>query len=97
MTQAESGGRPQVSTRRLSGRSGLALTVAAAGGRGEVSWTARQFAYRAGELAPFWYTAGLTWHLWRGCGSTDGPPVRSFGTLAEAKEYVAREQEDGTP
>ncbi len=56
----------------------------------EAQWCVRQWGFkpRRGRLAPWWYTPGLTWHLYAGVSPGDGPPVASFATIGEAKLNV---------
>ncbi|MFE2934919.1 hypothetical protein [Streptomyces sp. NPDC059278] len=55
-------------------------------------WHTRQFAFkqRKGEplMIPYWFEEGKAWHVWVGAEETEVPPLASFGSMSEAKEYV---------
>ncbi|MFC4328268.1 hypothetical protein ACFPC0_10570 [Streptomyces andamanensis] len=61
----------------------------------EQVWSVRQWGFkpRAGTFAPWWYSEGLTWHLFSGelpeGGPDDAPPpLASFASMDEAKAHV---------
>ncbi|MFF9265782.1 hypothetical protein [Streptomyces longwoodensis] len=85
-----------VDAQRLGRAQRFALTASVDGvvlpGRwGVVQWAAKPRVSR-GEFAPWWYTEGLTWHLYEGEPPVpDGelpPPKASFASMQDAKERV---------
>ncbi|MEV6401076.1 hypothetical protein AB0M39_40940 [Streptomyces sp. NPDC051907] len=55
-------------------------------------WHTRQFTFRTRErkpvLVPYWFEAGKTWHVWAGAERKESPPITSFATMAQVKEYI---------
>lgn len=86
--------REVVARRAEGGGQRFVLEVSGDGRRwGVVQWAAKPRESR-GEFAPWWFTEGVTWHLFNGeppvVARGEAPPVptASFGTLAEVKVYV---------